>query len=222
MQRAQFDARDRAAAGADSSMSIIGSARQPGGVAADEGAARHQHVAVMDDAGLGGRAAHVEGDGVLEPDAVAQRLGADHSGAGPDSSILIQELCASSTPNKPPVDCTIKKSPSKAGGIEVLAHFTKVSPHPGTHISVGRRVEVRSNSRYSCDSSCDAVAKSCGWLCAMIAFARCRGRVAVGVQEQDRDRLRALRDGIGDGRAHLVLVELDQHLALGVHALATS
>ena len=40
------------------------------------------------------------------------------------------------------------------------------------------------------------------------------------MQEQDRDRLRALRHCVGHGRVQLALVELDQHLALGVQALA--
>ena len=31
----------------------------------------------MDDASLGGRTAHIEGDRVLEPDAITQRLGAN-------------------------------------------------------------------------------------------------------------------------------------------------
>ena len=66
MQRAHLDARDRAAAGADLlDVDHRNLHRQPGGVAADERAAGHQHLAAMDDAGLGGGAAHVEGDGVL-------------------------------------------------------------------------------------------------------------------------------------------------------------
>ena len=44
--------------------------------------------------------------------------------------------------------------------------------------------------------------------------------IAVGVQKQDRDRLYALPDRVGHGGAHLILVELDQHLAARVHALA--
>src|SRR5262249_58399221 len=55
MQRAHFGARDRAAAGADLlDVDHRDLHRQPGGIAADERAAGHQHVAAMDDAGLGG------------------------------------------------------------------------------------------------------------------------------------------------------------------------
>ena len=82
-------------------------------------------------------------------------------------------------------------------------------------------VEVRSNSRYSCDSSCEAVTNSSGMhlgddrLHPLLVR-----RVAVGVQEQDGDRLRTLRHRLRDHRAHLRLVERDEHLALRVHALA--
>ena len=44
-------------------------------------------------------------------------------------------------------------------------------------------------------------------------------RVPVRVQKQDRDRLHSLRDRCRDHSAHLGLVELDQHRALGVDAL---
>jgi hypothetical protein len=44
--------------------------------------------------------------------------------------------------------------------------------------------------------------------------------IAVGVQEQDGDRLYALPHRVGHGGAHLILIELDQHLAVRVHALA--
>jgi hypothetical protein len=71
MQRPHVGARNRAAAGADLlDIDHRDLHRQPGGIAADERAAGHQHVAAMDDAGLGGRTAHIEGDRVLEPDAI--------------------------------------------------------------------------------------------------------------------------------------------------------
>ena len=78
---ADLDAGDAAAAGADlldvDHRHLHG---QPGGIAADQRRAGHQHVAFVDHAGLGGGAAHVERDGVGEADRVAQRLGADDAG----------------------------------------------------------------------------------------------------------------------------------------------
>src|SRR6266481_5916925 len=97
----------------------------------------------MDDAGLGGRAAHIEGDRVLEPDAIAQRLGADHarrwSGLEHADAGALRLLDA-----------------EQAAG---RLHDQKAA------------VEVRSNSRYSCESSCGT--KRCGWLASIIAFTRC-------------------------------------------------
>ena len=82
MQRAAvFDPRDRAAAGADFE-NIDGRDldRQGAIVAADQRAAGRQRPAAENDAGLGGGAAHVEGDGVLHAERMAQRLRADHAG----------------------------------------------------------------------------------------------------------------------------------------------
>ena len=46
------------------------------------------------------------------------------------------------------------------------------------------------------------------------------GRIGVGMEKQDGDRLNALPDRVGDDAADLVLIERDQHGALGVDALA--
>ncbi len=43
--------------------------------------------------------------------------------------------------------------------------------------------------------------------------------IAVGMQEQDGDGFYAVADRVGDHRPHRILVELDQHFALRVHAL---
>src|SRR5215468_7936027 len=128
--------------------------------------------------------------------------------AGPDSSMRMQALCASSTPNRPPVDCTIRKSPSKAA-------------HARPDIGVRRRrrgalelaVLLRELVRGGDEDM--RVALFDDRFHALLV----RG-IAVGVQEQDRDRLCALADRVGHGGAHLILVELDQHLAVRVHALA--
>ncbi len=76
-------ARDAAAAGADLlDVDHRHLHRQARGIAADQRAAGHQHMAVVNDARLRRRAAHVEGDGVAEAHAVAQNLGADHARGG--------------------------------------------------------------------------------------------------------------------------------------------
>ena len=83
-QGAVLDARDRAAAGADlENVHHRDLHRQRLVVAADQRRAGGQRLALVDDAGLGGGAAHVEGDGVLDAERVAERLGADHAGRRP-------------------------------------------------------------------------------------------------------------------------------------------
>jgi hypothetical protein len=141
MQRAaHFDARNRPAPGADLlDVDHRHLHRQPGGVAADERAAGHQHLAAVDDTGLGGGAAHVEGDGVLEPDAIAQGFGADHAGRRtgfqhPDTRALRlfhAEQAAGRLHDQ--------KFAGETGGIEMVAHLTEIAPHPRSDIGIRRR-----------------------------------------------------------------------------------
>ena len=80
-QAAVIDARDRAAAGADLEDVHHGDLhRQRLVVAADQRLRGGQRLALVDHAGLGGGAAHVEGDGVVDAERVAERLRADHAG----------------------------------------------------------------------------------------------------------------------------------------------
>ena len=79
-QRAVVDARDRAAAGADfENVHHRDLHRQRLLVAADQRRAGGQRLAVVDDAGFGGGAAHVERDRVVDAEHPAQRLRADHA-----------------------------------------------------------------------------------------------------------------------------------------------
>ena len=80
-QRAMLDARDRAAAGADlENIHHRDLHRQRPVVAADQRLRGGERLALVDHAGLGGGAAHVEGDGILDAERVAERLRADHAG----------------------------------------------------------------------------------------------------------------------------------------------
>ena len=75
---------DAAAAGADfENVDHRDLHRQRVIVAADERSAGGEYLAAIDHAGLRGGSAHVEGDGVLEPEFAAQRLCADDPGRRP-------------------------------------------------------------------------------------------------------------------------------------------
>ncbi len=83
-QRTVVDARDRAAAGADlENIHHRDLHRQRPLITADQRRARRQRLAAMDDAGLGGGAAHVEGDRVVDLQRAAQRLRADDARGRP-------------------------------------------------------------------------------------------------------------------------------------------
>src|SRR6516162_2803024 len=115
MQRPHVDARDRAAAGAHLlDIDHRDLHRQPGGVAADE---RALPVISTSPSWMTPALAVVppisKAIAFLSPMRSHSALVPITPAAGPDSSMRMQALCASSTPNRPPVDCTIKKSPSK-------------------------------------------------------------------------------------------------------------
>jgi hypothetical protein len=129
MQRAQLDARDRAAAGADLlDIDHWNLHRQPGGIATDQRAAGHQHRAVVDHASFCGGAAHVEGDGVPEPNAVAQRLGADDTGGRPRLQHPDAGALRFLDPEQPAGRLHDQKVASEARIREVLAHLAEIAP----------------------------------------------------------------------------------------------
>ena len=157
----------------------------------------------------------------VEPDAVAQRLGADHAGGRSRLQHLDAGALRLLDAEQPAGRLHDQELAAEAGGLEVLAHLAEIAPHPRPHIGVGGRrrgalelaVFLRQLVRRGDEQLRMALRDD--RLHALLV----RG-IAVGVQKQDRDRLHALRHRVGDGRAHLLLVELDQHLALGVDALA--
>ena len=175
----------------------------------------------MDDAGLGGGAAHVEGDGVLEPDAIAQCLGADHARRGsgfqhPDARalrLLNVEQAAGRLHDQ--------EFARKAGGIEMVAHLAEIAPHARSDIGIRRRrrgaLELTILLRQLVRGRDEEIGMALGddRLCPLLV----RG-IAVGMQEQDGDRLYAATDRVGRRRPHRILIERDQHFPLRVHALA--
>src|SRR5262249_13911357 len=194
VQRAHFGARDRAAAGADLlDVDHRDLHRQPGGIATDERAAGHQHLAVMDDAGLGGRAAHIEGDRVLEPDAVAQRLGADdarrrsgleHADAGALRLLDPQQAAGRLHDQKVAVE---------PGGGEMIADLAEIAAHARPDIGIRRRrrgaLELAIFLRELVRGGDEKMRMA--FLDDLFHALLVRG-IAVGVQEQDGDRLYAL------------------------------
>ena len=110
-------------------MSIIGDLhRQAGGVAADQRAAGHQHLAVVDDAGLGGGAAHVEGDGVRRARCVSHSaLVPITPAAGPGFQHPDAWLCASLDVEQAAGRLHDQERAGEAGGCEMVARSRRDS-----------------------------------------------------------------------------------------------
>ena len=81
---------------------------------------------MMDDAGLGSGATHVERDGVPEPDAVAQRLGADDAGRGPGLQHPDAGRLRLRDVEQTAVRLHDQEVAGEAGGLEVVAHFAEI------------------------------------------------------------------------------------------------
>ena len=135
---AGLDPRDAAAAGANLLDVDHGDLqRQAGGVTADHRAAGHQHVAIVDDAGLGGGAAHVERDGVGEPDAIAQRLGGDDAGGGTGFQHAHAGALRLLDIEQPAGRLHDQEIAREARDAEMVAHLGEITPHPRAHIGIG-------------------------------------------------------------------------------------
>ena len=220
---ADLDACDAAAAGADLlDVDHRHLHRQAGGIAADQRRAGHQHVALVDHAGLGGGAAHIEGDGVRHADRVAQRLGADHAGGGAGFQHADAGSPRVADVEQPAGRLHDQEVAAEAGVVEMRFHLGEIAAaRAGRH----RRWRRRSRCARTRDTPGSArarrVTKSCGNSCSMISLARfscaglryeCRNRIAIGLARPAPPRSAATV-------RTCVLVERDQHRALGVDPL---
>ena len=130
------------------------------------------------------------------PRLAAQRLRADHAGRRPGlqhAHALRAAPGAIRTGRRWTARAgTSRRSPAS---LQVLVDAARRSGSPSGRRRRWRRPSsMRSNSRYSCDSSCDAVTKACGSsLLHDRLHARLVRRDCVAVQEQDRHRVDAAR-----------------------------
>ena len=103
----------------------------------------------------------------------------------------------------------------------MVAHLAEIAPHARPDIGIRRRrrgaLELAILLRQLVRGRDEEIGMALGddRLCALLV----RG-IAVGMQEQDGHRLYAATDRVGRRRPHRILIELDQHLPLRVHALA--
>ena len=136
---ADLDAGDAAAAGADLlDVDHRHLHRQAGGIAADQRRAGHQHVALVDHAGLGGGAAHVEGDGIRKPMRVAQRLGADDAGGGAGFQHADAGLPRVADVEQPAGRLHDQEIAGETGVAEMRLHLGEIALHARADIGVGR------------------------------------------------------------------------------------
>jgi len=177
-------------------------------------------AAPVDDAGLGGGAAHVERNGLLEPQRATQRAGADHASGGtrlehahalvlgllrlvqPPGRLHEQELAAESRLRDVVVDAA-----------HVLAHARadvgiRRDGRAALELAVFARELVRGGDERARQARLDDR-----------LHARLVRGVDVTVEQHDRDRFHAEALEALAQRVHARLVERHQHVALGGDAL---
>ena len=212
---------DRPAAGADlEDVHHRDLHRQALLVAADLGAPRGQGLAAVDHPRLGGGAAHVEGDRVLDPHRAGERAPRDD----PRRRSRFEHVDAVVPRLGDVVEPAGRLDDQKRAGeglrFEMFADLVQIAAHARPDIGVrGRRraaLELAVFLRQLVGRS-DENAGQTGFEDRLGAFLMVR--VAVAVQQQDRDRLDVEPGELRPQRAHLVLVERGQRLALGQHPL---
>ena len=106
-------------------------------VTADERDARCQRLALVNDAGLGGGAAHVESDRVLGPDRLADRLRADDAGSRARFEHAdALRLCIARFV-EPAARLHDEERAAEARGFQMLLDFAQIGAHARPYVSVG-------------------------------------------------------------------------------------
>src|SRR5499427_8186483 len=131
--------------------------------------------------------------------------------AGPDSSMRIASALRLLDPEQAAGRLHDQKVAVEAGGGEMIADLAEIAAHARPDIGIRRRrrgaLELAIFLRELVRGGDEKMRMA--FLDDLFHALLVRG-IAVGVQEQDGDRLYALPHRVGHGGAHLVLVELNQ------------
>ena len=218
---AGFHPRNAAAAGADLLDVDQGNLdRQAFLVAADHDIARHHHLTTQHHTGLGGSAAHIEGDGIGQAQALAHRSRADHArGRAGFEHAYAFALRVGHIEQAPGGLHNEERTAELLRG-KAFVDFLQVVTHARADVGVGchRRGSlefaiflgklVRCGDEHARTGALDH-----------LAGAQFVVGVGVGMQEQDGDGADALPGQMRGNGCDLCLVQRNQRLALRVHAL---
>ena len=211
LQRAAgIDPDMRAAAGADLGevdrrhlQRVAGAGQQPR-ADHDAGADRiflgARDLAVLDHRGLGGGAAHVEGDDLLELLGAGQRLRADHAAGRPGFDDVHRPLGGGAVGRQAAVRLHQQQAGRNAGAVEPLAQRPEIGGDDRHHIGVddrGRGALVFLDLGQ--DLERDAERQVRGLAGDDVAQHRLVHRIGEGVEQADRDRLDLLGEQRIDG-----------------------
>ena len=222
----RIDARQRAAAGTDLDHFDYRDAHGQAAAlheavaAVDLEAARGHRLAVVDDADLGGRAAHVEGQDAIDAEMLGDPGRQDHAAGGTRFDQADGKTDGGFECGQPATRGHQQQGAGEAGRGHALAQLLQIAGHQRLNIGVGaggREALVFAQFRADVARQRDPQARQAGRQ-DLPRAPLVRG-VGITVQEADRDTLDLVgAEPLGqpfDGR----LVQRQAHAALGVHAL---
>ena len=179
-----------------------------------------QRRIVLDDAELRGGSPHVEGQHIRHARALGEIGGRDRAGGRAGLEQLDREAARLADVRETAVRQHHQQRRADAERFELGLQAGEVAIRQGSHIGIGGRggrpLEFADLRR---DLARDRDVKPGEMLLQQVARASLVRRVGIGVQEDDRDRLDALRRQCAARRNDVILVERRILAAVGAHAL---
>ena len=174
----------------------------------------------LDDRGLRGRPAHVDAERVGRADRPGQRGGGDDAGGGPRLDHVHRALAPALGGHDAAVGLHDEERRPGLQRAQLALERGEVAAHHRHHVGVGDRgAGALELAHLGQDLGGEGERHVGRALADHRAHLRLVGRVGVGVQEADRDRLHALGEQPVDGGGRAVPVQRRHHLAAVVHAL---
>jgi hypothetical protein len=178
-------------------------------------------AAVLDQAGLGGRAAHVERDHAVLACELAEQRGRKPAAGRAGFEQPDRELARRGGRHQAAGRVHQPQGTTESACGQLVLEIREIAVHQRLHIGIGagrHRTRILAQLRHHVGGERDEqVGKFLGDQRAHRLLVR---RIGIGMQEADRDRLDPVIDQPAHRGAHLVRVEPRDHAAVAVHPLA--
>jgi hypothetical protein len=189
-------------------------------ICTDQRGAGGECFAIVDDAGLGRGAAHVEGDRVLQPERVTKRLGADDAGRRPGFQHLHAVILGLIRVVESARRLHDQKRAGEPAAANAVLDLAEITPHDRPDIGVGDHRRAALEFAIFLGEFMRGGDEHLRMVPLQDRLgARFMVALGVAVEKQDRGRLHAEPREHAAERLDLLLVERSLDFAVGQHAL---